>query len=138
VLNVPEGALSPNSPFRDDLADKEEAEFNVDKETPPDKDTKLFNVADNLIKSQLSRIDVPLMGALSFDQSDTESEEEEEEEELEDIIEDDIEEDGDDELLDDDEEYEDEEMEGCDDDLGSELVHHGTGGGSRKRSSSSE
>jgi hypothetical protein len=78
-------------------ADKEEVDFDMDREVPADKDSQLFSVADNLIKSHLARVDVPLLGVLSFDESESESESEddfmdyEEEEE------------------DDDEEYEDEE-----------------------------
>ncbi|KAK3329648.1 hypothetical protein B0H66DRAFT_33580 [Apodospora peruviana] len=91
VMNLPLGAASSPSNVHDKLADEEEATFSMDKEPTPDKDTQLFNVADNLIKSQLARIDVPLLGALSFDESESESEdddmrdyEEEEEEEYED------------------------------------------------------
>lgn len=136
VLNVPEGALSPNNPVREMFADDGEASFDIDKEVLPDKDTKLFNVADNLIKRQLCKIDVPLMGALSFDESDSESEEEEEPEDIE-LEEEDIDDDDDDEEEDDDaDDYEDEDMEDGDD-IGSELVQHGTGGGSRKRTRTS-
>lgn len=56
--------------------DKEERDFDMDREVPADKDTQLFSVADNLIKSHLARIDVPLLGVLSFDESDSESESE--------------------------------------------------------------
>lgn len=84
VLQIPEGtaALSPNTPSaRDRPADPDEVSFDIDRDTVSDKDMRLYNVADNLIKSQLARIDVPMMGALSFDASETESESEEEEEE---------------------------------------------------------
>ena len=73
-----------------------------------DKDNQLYTIADNLIKSQLARIDVPLLGVLNLDDSDSESseeEEEEEEEEYEDEYEEDYEE-GDEEY-EDEEEYED-------------------------------
>ncbi|KAM7208040.1 hypothetical protein V8F20_001586 [Naviculisporaceae sp. PSN 640] len=73
VMDVPLGAATPSS-VHDKLVDEEEATFSMDKESNPDKDTHLFNIADNLIKSQLARIDVPLLGALSFDESDSESE----------------------------------------------------------------
>ncbi|KAK4165682.1 hypothetical protein QBC43DRAFT_26788 [Cladorrhinum sp. PSN259] len=46
-----------------------------------DKDNQLFQVADNLIKSQLARVDVPMLGVLNFDESESEDESEEEEEE---------------------------------------------------------
>ncbi|KAL1900606.1 hypothetical protein Sste5346_002329 [Sporothrix stenoceras] len=83
VLQVPEGstALSPNTPgARDRPADPDEVSFDIDRDTVSDKDMRLYNVADNLIKSQLARIDVPMMGALSFDASESESDSEEEEE----------------------------------------------------------
>ena len=55
--------------------DEAEAAFQMDQEDQtPDKDSQLFSVADNLIRSQLTRIDVPLLGTLSFDESDDESE----------------------------------------------------------------
>lgn len=57
-------------------ADKEERDFDMDREVPADKDTQLFSVADNLIKSHLARVDVPLLGVLSFDESESESESE--------------------------------------------------------------
>jgi hypothetical protein len=81
--------------------DREEVDFDMDRDVPADKDTQLFHVADNLIKSHLARIDVPLLGVLSFEESESESEsesdfmdyedyeEEEEEEEEEDYEEDD-------------------------------------------------
>ncbi|KAK0733433.1 hypothetical protein B0T26DRAFT_745474 [Lasiosphaeria miniovina] len=74
------------APVHDALVDEEEAAFFLGREPPAptgaaaaraaerDKDAHLFSVADHLIKSQLARIDVPLLGALSFDESDTESE----------------------------------------------------------------
>lgn len=92
VLSVPAGATaSPRAePAGDDaksrVLDKEEMEFEMDREVPAaekDKDAHLFSVADNLIKSQLTRIDVPLLGALSFDESDDSESESEEEEEFE-------------------------------------------------------
>lgn len=79
VLQVPEGsaAVSPNTPgARDRPADPDEMSFDIDRDTVSDKDMRLYNVADNLIKSQLARIDVPMMGALSFDASESESDSE--------------------------------------------------------------
>ncbi|KAK3397616.1 hypothetical protein B0T20DRAFT_224777 [Sordaria brevicollis] len=70
-----------------------------------DKDSQLYTIADNLIKSQLARIDVPLLGVLNLDESD--SEESSEEEEYDEYDDDEYEEDGDYEG----EEYEDEEYE---------------------------
>ncbi|KAL1835137.1 hypothetical protein VTK73DRAFT_6180 [Phialemonium thermophilum] len=165
VLGVPRDALSPSDPARDKFADREEAEFSLDREPEPDRDAKLFSVADNLIKSQLSRIDVPLMGTLSFDESDSETESETEsisccseddegrryDDEVMDGYEDGIEEgqeEGayDDELEDDDDddddEEEDEEKGGKEDDLegagiNSQEVHVGTGKRSRDFSQTS-
>lgn len=57
-----------------------------------DKDNQLFQVADNLIKSQLARIDVPMLGVLNFEESESESEESEEEEDDEEMGEDEEEE----------------------------------------------
>ncbi|KAK4239807.1 hypothetical protein C8A03DRAFT_13830 [Achaetomium macrosporum] len=79
VMGVPSAASPAGSTgSRDVPLDKEEADFDMDREVPADKDTQLFNVADNLIKSHLARIDVPLLGVLSFDESETESESESE------------------------------------------------------------
>ncbi|KAG7292558.1 hypothetical protein NEMBOFW57_002593 [Staphylotrichum longicolle] len=66
--------------------DRDEVDFDMDREVPADKDTQLFHVADNLIKSHLARIDVPLLGESEsesdfMDYEDYEEEEEEEEEE---------------------------------------------------------
>jgi len=90
VLSVPAEPAPAAEDAKSRVLDKEEMEFEMDREVPAankDKDAHLFSVADNLIKSQLTRIDVPLLGALSFDESDdseSESEEEFEEEEEED------------------------------------------------------
>jgi len=92
VMDVPLGATaSPKAGKMDEkkFLDKEEENFEMDRDDPaPDEDTQLFNVADGMIKSQLARIDVPLLGVLSFDESDDESdnsseEDEEEEDEME-------------------------------------------------------
>jgi hypothetical protein len=100
--------------------DREEMDFDVDREVPADKDTQLFHVADNLIKRHLATVDVPLLGVLSFDESESESEceaeedfmdyEEEEGEGEEDYDEEEEEydeEDEDDEVGEEDEEYDD-------------------------------
>ncbi|KAJ2905042.1 uncharacterized protein MKZ38_006435 [Zalerion maritima] len=138
VLQVPEAAPSPEQAHHQRLVDREEAEFNMDREVTLDKDTKLFSVADNLIKSQLSKIEVPLMGALSFDESESENEEDEPaaEEEEEEQAEDEIDYEQADELYDDDDDdmslddYE-------EDELGSDLVQNGTGEGSRPKDGTS-
>lgn len=58
----------------DKVMDKEEDSFSMDAEVPPNKDSKLLEMADGLIRSQYRNIEVPLMGVLSFDESDSESE----------------------------------------------------------------
>jgi hypothetical protein len=63
---------NPDCRGTDRPADEEEASFSMSHETPPDKDTDLFNVADRLIRSQVTKIDVPLFGSLSFDESENE------------------------------------------------------------------
>ncbi|KAF5020551.1 hypothetical protein F66182_7415 [Fusarium sp. NRRL 66182] len=137
VKQIPEEPESPNSPINIQLADRAEAEFTMDRDPQPDKDTKLFEMADNLIKSQYKKIEVPIMGVLNFDDSDNDSESEpdepeqyEEMDQAEDIAEDDDEyyEVEDDELYDDEEE----DMEFTGDGV-SEVVHHGTGTGSGSR-----
>lgn len=128
VKQIPDETESPNSPVVDPPADKAEAEFSMDKDPQPDKDIKLFEMADNLIKSQYKKIEVPIMGVLNFDESDNDSESElDEPEEMEVVEEDDDEyyEVEDDELYDDDDEFE--------GDGGSEVVHRGTGTGSGSR-----
>lgn len=115
----------------------------MDKESNLDKDTQLFNIADNLIKGQLARIDVPLLGVLSFDESDSESDDDD----MREYEEDDEEED------DGDEDYEQPDAKDqyhvgnngdgpgetkCEPGMGSEEVQVGTrqGSGSRKRTRS--
>ena len=74
VMKVPEEAVSPYLPALEDLIDDDEANFSMDSSPPPpDKDTKLFETADQLIKSQYRKIEVPMLGILSFDESDSES-----------------------------------------------------------------
>ncbi|RGP62069.1 hypothetical protein FSPOR_9527 [Fusarium sporotrichioides] len=135
VKQIPEGQEAPSNPIDTQLADREEAEFSMDRETQPDKDTKLFDMADNLIKSQYKKIEVPIMGVLNFDESDNESESDldepeqyEEMDEAEDLVEDDeyyeVE---DDELYDDEDEIE------YIGDGASQVVHHGTGTGTGSR-----
>ena len=143
VMNVPLGASSPSN-IHDKLIDDEEATFSMDKESNPDKDTQLFNIADNLIKGQLARIDVPLLGVLSFDESDSESDDDD----MGDYEEEEEEGDGGDEDY---EQPDDRERDHvgdngdgpgeakCEPGMGSEEVQLGTGqgSGSRKRSRSS-
>ncbi|KAJ4296021.1 hypothetical protein N0V88_004723 [Collariella sp. IMI 366227] len=129
VMNVPIGssAAPPSTGSRDVPADRSEVDFDMDREVPADKDSQLFGVADNLIKSHLARIDVPLLGVLSFDESESESETEEDEfmdyeDELDDGEEEDYE-DGDGE-------------EGDDDDDDDDIV--GRGGGQEELASTSK
>jgi hypothetical protein len=75
VMKVPKDTTSPYLPSLDELLDETEANFSMDSEPPPpDKDAKLFETADQLIKSQYRKIEVPMLGILSFDESDSESE----------------------------------------------------------------
>lgn len=137
-MDIPEAALSPNNGIRDDAGlDKEEKEFDVEKEVVPDKDTHLFTVADQMIKSQLAKIDVPLLGALNLEDSDSESESEHERYyyEPENYDMEDEEDDDDDEEEEDDYEhmdYEDESEEFVEENVSKEALD-GTGKGSLKR-----
>lgn len=121
------------------VLDAEERAFDVDKEVSPDKDSQLFTVADQMIKSQLAKIDVPLLGALNLDDSDSETEDGDE-----DMVDkyyygqDDYEmEEGDnDEEYEDDDDDDDLEYEEDDsyvEDEASKEAMHGTGKGSLKR-----
>jgi ABC-type Zn2+ transport system substrate-binding protein/surface adhesin len=118
------------------LVDQEEAEFTMDKEVPPDQDAKLFSIADGLIRNQLAQVNVPLMGVLNFDESESESEEEEEEEEADE--EDEMEGDDFDEDMQEDEEEDDD----YDDDeiqqglQSSQYVHVSSGKGTGRRTQS--
>ncbi|KAM0341719.1 hypothetical protein ACHAPU_009852 [Fusarium lateritium] len=137
VKQIPEASESPNDFINFQLTDREEADFDMDRETQPDKDRKLFDMADNLIKSQYRKIEVPIMGVLNFDESDNESESDQEEpEQCDDMDEaDDPAEDEEYYEVEDDELYEDEdedEVEFTGDGI-SEEVHHGTGTGSGSR-----
>lgn len=74
----PRAETNENNP----TLDKDEQNFEMDQENQgQDKDSQLFNIADSMIKSQLARIDVPLLGVLSFDESDDETDSEMEDEE---------------------------------------------------------
>ncbi|KAF4976354.1 hypothetical protein FZEAL_6974 [Fusarium zealandicum] len=136
VKQIPEGADSPHAPVTVQLADRAEAEFSMDRDPQPDKDTKLFEMADNLIRSQYKKIEVPIMGILNFEESDNDSESDLDEPEQFDEMEEDDDAEGDDEYYDveDDDLYDDDgdEMEYTGDG-GSEVVHHGTGTGSGSR-----
>ncbi|KAF7544185.1 hypothetical protein G7Z17_g10147 [Cylindrodendrum hubeiense] len=134
VKQVPETPESPSSAITTMITDPAEAEFSMDKDPQPDKDAKLFEMADNLIKSQYKKIEVPIMGVLNFDESDNDSESDlDEPDQLEEMDEDEDDPEGDEEYyeVEDDELYDDDmEYEGDD---GSEVVHHGTGTGSGSR-----
>ncbi|EEU46002.1 uncharacterized protein NECHADRAFT_100075 [Fusarium vanettenii 77-13-4] len=133
VKQIPEEPESPNNPVTVDLADRAEAEFSMDRDPQPDKDAKLFEMADNLIKSQYKKIEVPIMGVLNFDDSDNDSESDLDEPEQFDEMEEDEEGEGEDEYyeVEDDDLYDDEDDIEFTGDGGSEVVHHGTGSGSR-------
>lgn len=147
VMNVPLGATaSPRAETNEEkpTLDKDEQNFEMDKEDQgQDKDSQLFNIADSMIKSQLARIDIPLLGVLSFDESDDEPDSEMDEE-MEDDEEEDFEQ-GDEEM---DEEYDDDDDGDADEGVsqepevdvaGSKSVHLGTStkDSSRKRTKSS-
>lgn len=135
VKQIPEEPESPNNPVTVDLADRAEAEFSMDRDPQPDKDAKLFEMADNLIKSQYKKIEVPIMGVLNFDDSDNDSESDLDEPEQFDEMEEDEEGEGEDEYyeVEDDDLYDDEDDMEFTGDGGSEVVHHGTGTGSGSR-----
>ncbi|GKT55019.1 hypothetical protein ColTof4_08120 [Colletotrichum tofieldiae] len=131
VMNVPEGLSSAHVPALDQLTDQDEAHFSMDKEVPPDKDAKLFEMADGMIRSQYRKIEVPILGVLGFEEDESESESEADddfdqpmEDELEDGEVEEYEDDEDDLDLDDEDEEE---------EAGSEVVHRGTGTGTGSR-----
>lgn len=138
VTDIPNAALSPNNGIRDEgTLDTEELAFDVEKEVTPDKDNQLFAIADQMIKSQMAKIDIPLLGALNMDESDSESESDDDEGRMgaryyyenEDYDDD---EDEEAEVDDDDLEYEDGTEEYLEDEVSQEALH-GTGKGSLKR-----
>lgn len=136
VMDIPDAALSPNNGMRDDAKlDMEEREFDVEKEVTPDKDSQLFSVADQMIKSQLAKIDIPLLGALNLDDSDSDTDDDDDMGRFRSAPEDyEFEDDGDDDgdYDDDDIDYEDETQEPTEDEISQEALN-GTGKGSLKR-----
>ncbi|KUI66778.1 hypothetical protein VM1G_01648 [Cytospora mali] len=135
VMDIPDAALSPNNGIRDEGSlDKEEAAFDVEKEAPLDKDSQLFAVADQMIKSQMAKIDIPLLGALNMDESDSESESDDDDRAAARYYyeNEDFDEEEEDAEVDDDLEYEDETEEYLEDEVSQEALH-GTGKGSLKR-----
>lgn len=129
MFDVPSDVVSAGHAAAEKLADPEEAAFTMDREIEPDRDAQLYRVADGVIKSQVNKIDVPLMGVLSFDESESESESEsenenenEEEYGLEDVDEEDME------FEEEDQEFEDED----------EQTGEVGGGGDQVRTSSQE
>lgn len=150
VMDIPDASAPPSldalmnmapshhqlgdGPPRPVVLDAEERSFDVEKEAQPDKDSQLFAVADQMIKSQLAKIDVPLLGALNLDESDSETEDEDEdkyyyEPEDYDMAEGENEEEYDDD--EDDLEYDDDDS--YVEDEASKEAMHGTGKGSLKR-----
>lgn len=151
VMGIPDNSIptsldalmnmsSPHNKLSDDqpqsvVLDAEERAFDVEKEVQPDKDSQLFAVADQMIKSQLAKIDVPLLGALNLDDSDSETEEDDEDMDKyyygpEDY---DMEEGEDEEEYDDDDDDLDYEEDSYVEDEASKEAMHGTGKGSLKR-----
>lgn len=74
VMQLSDQPASPHVPALDDIADEEEASFSMDRDVPMDKDAKLFQTADQLIRSQYRKLEVPMLGMMSFDESDSDSE----------------------------------------------------------------
>jgi len=74
VLQVPEKTHSHDTVQMDRVQDKHEAHFDMDAESPADRDAKLFEMADNLIRSQYKKIEVPVLGVLDFEESESEAE----------------------------------------------------------------
>ena len=132
-MDVPDDVLSAGKPEHDALKDREEREWDIDRTTEGGtKDDRLFRTADDLIRSQVGKIEVPLMGVVGFEDSESESESESEVE-----YEDEEMEDEDDEE-DDEEEYEDELVEDKKmERMGSQEVQVSSGKNSRKRTRSS-
>jgi hypothetical protein len=130
VLDVPSDVVPQSEARQEQVLDQEEAEFTMDRESVPDKDAKLFGVADGLIRNQLAQVNVPILGVLSFEESESESEEEEKDDE-------EGEEEGGEDEYEDEEDYEDDEMEECHDHMDSEEVHVSSGKGTGRRTRSS-
>lgn len=81
VAEVPDGppnaeAVGPRHP--ESLADPTEANFDVN-DVAPDKDSKLWTEADALIRANMGTINVPFLGHLSFERSDSGSDDEDDE-----------------------------------------------------------
>lgn len=124
------------------VLDAEERAFDVEKEVIPDKDSQLFAVADQMIKSQLAKIDVPLLGALNLDDSDSETDDDDEDMDkyynygpaaADDYDMEGEEVDGEVEYDDDDDDLDYEEEDSFVEDEASKEAMHGTGKGSLKR-----
>ncbi|AEO53969.1 hypothetical protein MYCTH_86821 [Thermothelomyces thermophilus ATCC 42464] len=70
------GGLVGDQQRRTPPADRDEAEFDIDRDVPTDGDAQLLETTKNIINSQLARLDVPLLGTVSFDDSESETEDE--------------------------------------------------------------
>jgi hypothetical protein len=138
VMQVPDVTLPPHAPASTEKRDPEEGRFDLDGEAPPDKDAKLYEMADTLIRSQYRKIQIPMMGVLNLDESESESE-----------LDDDLDDDNDERLDEDEDDNEMEDDTPDDDDLfdpddayldgfgtGSEVVHHSVGSDGRHKDSS--
>lgn len=134
VVDVPEDVLSAGNGEREALRGGEERGWEEGQEGK-DKETELFRVADELIRSRVGKLVVPILGGVDLgEESESESSEEEDYEDDED----------DDEEMDceEDEEYEDAAYKagnvvGGRKDMGSQEVHVSSGENSRKRRRSS-
>lgn len=69
LMQVPEDPVSAHLPAMEAASEAASAE----EEPAQDKDVKLYEMADRLIKSQFKKVDVPMLGLLSFEESDDES-----------------------------------------------------------------
>ncbi|KAL1899648.1 hypothetical protein Cpir12675_001325 [Ceratocystis pirilliformis] len=76
ILNVPEEMTSPNVVGTAEEPAESEDPTSPDTDAPLGRDGKLLRIADNLIRSQYRKLNVPLLGLLSFDESSGESDDE--------------------------------------------------------------
>ncbi|KAL2757470.1 hypothetical protein ACRALDRAFT_1060837 [Sodiomyces alcalophilus JCM 7366] len=81
LMQLPEDPVSPDVPPVEAGPEKKEKEKEpaVDGNFgPEDDDAKLYDMADRLIKSQSGKVGVPMLGMLSFEESDGDTESEDE------------------------------------------------------------
>ncbi|KAL5612397.1 hypothetical protein BROUX41_000076 [Berkeleyomyces rouxiae] len=73
IHDIPEEMNLPDVKLNQSAADAEDGTSSTDDDIPIDRDGKLLQIADNLIKSQYRKLNVPLLGLLTFDESSGES-----------------------------------------------------------------